>query len=581
MLLQLLRWGQTAWTLQQWGPTETSGISLFETYAAQVLLVQSLGLLGACGGVAGWRWQKAHILSVLLVLVGVMLCMGMSGHVVSASQEFTLSVAGMVHVLLAQLWIAGLCALLFLSKHHSSDALNRLAAFSKVALPGMGLLLLSGVVVGRWSVGSWPGLWATDYGAWLLFKLCAVMAALWCAWQLRRSLGHHPQLVPQQHKWLQREMGLSLVVLITASVLAATVPAAHDAIVWPWSFRLAPVLAWRQDPSFTMQMLAAGAVCWAMGMALWMRWKTPHPLRAQSTLAACTVAGWAVVLPALSITAYPTTYMHSSARLDAPSVMAGQSLYQQHCVQCHGVHGHGDGPVAKANKLQPANLTEPHVSWHTHGDMYWWLSHGKGRMPGFANVLTEDERWHLINWLIALSLGYEARTVTHTPAPFNPWLPSIDFRFQMDNNNFMSLSEWRGLYPVHLIIVNQHEELQRVRELLKDMKGFPAQLVIVSRPEWLKDLVKGPCEAILVGDAHGEIANAWAHYRRSFATPDLLNEESVVPRMEFLIDRFGFVRARWRSDETPNALSLGELKVIYDSLAPEGEIKSAAIHQHD
>jgi putative copper resistance protein D len=93
--------------------------------------------------------------------------------------------------------------------------------------------------------------------------------------------------------------------------------------------------------------------------------------------------------------------------------------------------------------------------------------------------------------------------------------------------------------------------------------------------------VKGPCEAILVGDVNGDIARAWSHYRRSFAAPDMLNEELLVPRMEFLIDRYGFVRARWRSDETPNALSLNELKVVFDTLAPEGEIKSAAIHQHD
>jgi putative copper resistance protein D len=248
---------------------------------------------------------------------------------------------------------------------------------------------------------------------------------------------------------------------------------------------------------------------------------------------------------------------------------------------CHGVHGHGDGPVAALNRLKPANLTEPHVSWHTHGDMFWWLSHGKGPMPGFADVLSIDERWHLINWLIAMSLGYEARTLTSTPSPFNPWLPSIDFRFQMDNNQFMSLSEWRGLHAVHLVIVNHESQLQRVRDLLQDMKGFPAQLVIVSRPAWLKDLVKGPCEAILVSDPQGEIAQAWANYRRSFAAPDLLNEETQVPRMEFLIDRYGFVRARWRSDESPSALSVSELKAVYDSLSVEGEIKSAAIHQHD
>jgi putative copper resistance protein D len=213
--------------------------------------------------------------------------------------------------------------------------------------------------------------------------------------------------------------------------------------------------------------------------------------------------------------------------------------------------------------------------------MFWWLSHGKGQMPGFADVLTVDDRWHLINWLIAMSLGYEARTLTNTPAPFNPWLPGIDFRFQMDNNNFMSLSEWRGLHAVHLIFINHKDELQRARDLLKDMKGFPAQLVIVSRPEWLKDLIKGPCEAILVSDSHGLITQAWSNYRRSFASPDLLNEEPNVPRIEFLIDRYGFVRARWRSDESPSALTVNELKTVYESLAAEGEIKSAAIHQHD
>ena len=166
-------------------------------------------------------------------------------------------------------------------------------------------------------------------------------------------------------------------------------------------------------------------------------------------------------------------------------------------------NGMGDGPLAKQLRLPAANLTEPHVSWHTHGDMFWWLSHGRGAMPGFASVTSVDERWHLINHLIALSLGHESRSISDKPAPFNPWLPSIDFRFQMDNNNFMSLSEWRGLHPVHLIIVNQENELQRVRDLLKDMNGFPAQLVVVSKPAWLKDLVKGPCEAVLVPDTDG------------------------------------------------------------------------------
>ena len=581
LLLQLLRMADRAWSVQDLLVPGASMLTVFQTYGGMVLLGQAVVLLLAMG-LAFWpRAGRVHSWSLLLLLMAAMLGMGMSGHVVSASEEPVLSMAAILHVWLAQIWLAGVLALLFKAKQTSSVWLVLLAQFSKWALPGMVLLLLSGGFLSLWSVGSWPGLLATPYGGLLLLKLFFVAGALWCAWQLRRRLSEPQDSLGQTATWLGSEAVLALSVLAAASVLAATVPAAHDTIVWPLSFRWAPLIAWWQDPMGTAQAWAWGAGSALSGVALWWFWRRRHARTALGLLWLGVLSALGLVLPATTISAYPTTYMHSSARLDAVSVMAGQALYGTHCVGCHGVHGHGDGPVAKDNKLQPANLTEPHVSWHTHGDMFWWLSHGKGMMPGFADVLTEDERWHLINWLIALSLGYEARTVTQTPAPFNPWLPSIDFRFQMDNNNFMSLSEWRGLHPVHLIIVNEESELQRVRVLLDKMAGFPAQLVVVSRPEWLKDLVKGPCEAILVGDAHGEIAKAWAHYRRSFATPDLLNEESMVPRMEFLIDRFGFVRARWRSDETPNALTLDELKVIYDSLAPEGEIKSAAIHQHD
>lgn len=580
-ILQLLRIANVAWATQALVAPGESILRVLQTYGVKVLLLQAAVLYLALVMAYLKPQRKTAQWFLLFLLHLVMLGMGLSGHVVSASEAWLLSLAAMTHVLLAQLWLSGIFALLlWVHQQHRSWA-QAISRFSIGALPGMLLLLITGVYMARWSVGSWPGLLATNYGVLLLLKLVLVVGALWCAMQLRLWLLQPTADLAHPRSWLSIEAGLALGVVSAASFLAATVPASHDTVVWPFAFRWAPVLALRQDTVTTTQSLAIGAALWIGGGLLWAWWRKRMPFRAIGVLFGGVVAGAAVALPGISIPAYPSTYMHSSVRLDAPSVIAGMALYEQHCVACHGVHGHGDGPVAKLNKLQPANLTEPHVSWHTHGDMFWWLSHGKGQMPGFSQVLSEDDRWHLINWLIALSLGYEGRTITGTPAPFNPWLPSIDFRFQMDNNNFMSLSEWRGLHAVHLIIVNHENELQRVRDLLKDMNGFPAQLVVVSRPEWLKYLVKGPCEAILVGDVNGDIARAWSHYRRSFAAPDMLNEELLVPRMEFLIDRYGFVRARWRSDETPNALSLNELKVVFDTLAPEGEIKSAAIHEHD
>ena len=564
-------------------PDEGMGV-WWQTLAGQTMAWQMLCV--SLAWVWSLRWKPVGNLRHGLMLVALSMTMGgyaMAGHGAWASETSWQSAAAVVHVMLAQAWLAGVLGLLWLWSQENPDAYEaqrRLSLFSVLALPGMLCLLFSGGMVSLWSVGSWPALFVTPYGAVLWVKLCLVGASLWCAWRLRVWLHAVQSQLSTAKRWLQWEALGALGVLFMAINLAATVPAAHEALDWPLPFRWAPVLAWRQNPSLTSWGLVAWVTFWVLGLVAWLAWRHSHGQRARWSLASGLIAGLSVGLPATSIEAYPTTYMHSPVRLDVPSIKAGQNLYDLHCVACHGKHAQGNGPLAKTGSVQPANLTEPHVSWHTHGDMFWWLSHGKGAMPGFAQSLSEDERWHLINWLIALSLGYEARSLGTQPAPFNPWLPSIDFRFQMDERNHMSLSEWRGVHAVHLIIVNAASELPRVRELLSQMKGFPAQMVVVSRPEWLKDLVKGPCEAVLVPDTQGDIALAWSLYRRSFVSPDFQNEEPQVPRLEFLIDRYGFVRARWRSDEDP-PMDLAALMSLYKQLENEGPIRSAAIHQHD
>jgi mono/diheme cytochrome c family protein len=41
---------------------------------------------------------------------------------------------------------------------------------------------------------------------------------------------------------------------------------------------------------------------------------------------------------------------------------SAQLDFRQHCAQCHGMDGTGDGPVAPALKKKPANLTRLYVS---------------------------------------------------------------------------------------------------------------------------------------------------------------------------------------------------------------------------
>ena len=582
--LQIARMGERIWEWTSLSESDPALSILWQTYSGRLLIFQMVSMWMSF---LVWLTLRHSVTANRLIMAGLVFAMGCSafaGHAASATETFVQSGSGVLHILLAQLWLSGVLGLATAAWLDRSGVVpwrQSLGAFSRAALPIMALTVISGLSIASWSVGSWPALFVTPYGVWLMLKVTVVMAVLWCAWKLRQWLRHTESQLSSGKFWIGCELFFAVTVLCLASMLASAVPAAHESLTWPFPFRWAPVLSWRQHWEITFTGLAGCFFLCVMGILLGRRARQVGNNKIRVTSLFTGISGIVLGLWAIAIEAYPTTYAHSPVRLDVTSVLTGQRLYNMHCNNCHGLHGHGDGPLAEATSVRPANLTEPHVSWHTHGDMFWWLSHGKGQMPGFEKTMTDQDRWHLINWLIALSLGHEARSITSRPAPFNPWLPAIDFRFPMDNDHYFSLSEWRGVHPVHLVIINHPNELQRVRDLLADMKGFTAQLVIVAKPEWLREVVKGPCEAILVSDVEGDIAKAWAMYRRSFASPDFNNEEPWVARTEFLIDRYGFVRARWRSDELPSALSTSYLKTLFDRLNEEGEIRSAAIHQHD
>ena len=46
----------------------------------------------------------------------------------------------------------------------------------------------------------------------------------------------------------------------------------------------------------------------------------------------------------------------AAAAADLPSAYEGRRLYVSYCQLCHGTDGKGDGPLAKAMKISPANL---------------------------------------------------------------------------------------------------------------------------------------------------------------------------------------------------------------------------------
>jgi mono/diheme cytochrome c family protein len=86
---------------------------------------------------------------------------------------------------------------------------------------------------------------------------------------------------------------------------------------------------------------------------------------------------------------------------DDESTAAGADLYATSCAVCHGDTGEGDGPGATGMDPAPADLHEGHVQGLTDGALFYIISHGKPDtpMPAWEDVLDEDERWHVVNFL--------------------------------------------------------------------------------------------------------------------------------------------------------------------------------------
>ncbi len=83
------------------------------------------------------------------------------------------------------------------------------------------------------------------------------------------------------------------------------------------------------------------------------------------------------------------------------SLARGRVIYDANCAQCHGPLGLGDGPDAAALQPPPANLQVHMAAGHPDDQLFAWISNGIDgtAMPAFANRLSENERWDVINYI--------------------------------------------------------------------------------------------------------------------------------------------------------------------------------------
>lgn len=85
------------------------------------------------------------------------------------------------------------------------------------------------------------------------------------------------------------------------------------------------------------------------------------------------------------------------------AVARGEKVFTALCWTCHGMTGQGDGPAAEALPIKPARLAGPSVQAQSNGALYWKITHGRGQMPTYEEVISREERWAVVHFLRTLS----------------------------------------------------------------------------------------------------------------------------------------------------------------------------------
>ena len=81
------------------------------------------------------------------------------------------------------------------------------------------------------------------------------------------------------------------------------------------------------------------------------------------------------------------------------SLQKGKEIYEKKCASCHGDKGDGKGPLSKGLNPKPTNFKESHGKKMTDGEHFWKITTGRDPMPSYGKDLTEEDRWHVINYI--------------------------------------------------------------------------------------------------------------------------------------------------------------------------------------
>jgi putative copper export protein/mono/diheme cytochrome c family protein len=556
---------------------ETLGLVLGETAFGRLWLLRFaltlvLGaLLLAIRRSADDTRSSRIAMGALLLAAAYLATLAWAGHAGAGQgrDRFIQIVSDAVHLLAAGAWLGALPGLVMLlgEAQPREVAIRAVRRFSLLGLTSVGALVLTGCVNAWYLVGTVPALVGTDYGRLLLAKLALFAVMIVIAAVNRFELT--PRLATEDDRALRSlrrnavlETAAGVAVVAIVGALGITVPGAHTVPVWPFAHTLSLKPVYETVGISTALVFAASVALVAAGMAL-QGFRTRRSALWVSGLAAISIAvsssAWLLAVPA-----YPTTYVASPLPYSVDSIARGASLYQDHCSTCHGAHGHGDGPAAPGLPIKAVDLAQ-HASNHRTGDLFWWIAHGipATPMPAFDGELGDTEIWALVAFLRAQSDAESISTAAggaELPSP----IVAPDFTFELADHAQQSLRQPSGTTATLLVLYALPESLPRLSALAVHERAYAAagaRVIAVARDKAVETINdRAPIMAI----AGANVGTTYAMYARRAGEAG-----TGLAHAEFLIDRQGYMRARWIGVASAATDGTSELLSRIEALASE------------
>ncbi|HEC44883.1 MAG TPA: c-type cytochrome [Bacteroides sp.] len=189
-------------------------------------------------------------------------------------------------------------------------------------------------------------------------------------------------------------------------------------------------------------------------------------------------------------------------------VFEGKKLFTTFCANCHGESGKGDGYLVTSGKLpvKVGDLTEERLVTAARGDMFHVITVGSGLMGSYGAILSERDRWKIVEYVKVKIQGQELGARTLGGA--NPALsePYEEFEARIARE----FARTSGLGPVTSLqlgalnqsMVTEGAELFRAKcsSCHKPTKKYvgPAPVGILERrdPAWIMNMILNPEEMV-------------------------------------------------------------------------------------